>query len=69
MQTAVTMQGTVHSYSTDKGYGFIRRDDGGLDAFYHISSVTGKKPTIGQRVEFELTEDNGRPRAKNVQGQ
>lgn len=73
MQTAVKMQGIVNSYVEPNGerkggYGFIRRDDGERDAFYHISAVLGKNPKIGQRVEFELTEDNGRPRAINVQG-
>jgi CspA family cold shock protein len=52
--------GTVKFFNGTKGFGFIARDDGGADAFVHISAVeragmTGLEPN--QRVTFELETD------------
>ena len=32
-------QGTVKWFNTQKGYGFIKPEDGGADAFVHITAV------------------------------
>ena len=63
--------GTVKFFNTDKGYGFIQPDDGGSDAFVHISAVekAGMR-TLNkeQRVSYELEEgQRGRTSAVNLQ--
>jgi CspA family cold shock protein len=54
--------GTVKWFSPEKGYGFIKREDGS-DVFVHHSGITGdgfKSLNEGERVEFEiLTEPKG----------
>lgn len=52
--------GTVKFFNTEKGYGFIRPDDGGRDVFVHVSAVTRSglgTLAEGQRVSFEVEPD------------
>jgi CspA family cold shock protein len=52
--------GTVKWFNATKGYGFIQQDDGGKDAFVHISAVERaglNSLNEGQKVEFELVSD------------
>ncbi len=66
----VRYDGTVKFFNGTKGFGFIARDDGGADAFVHISAVeraglAGLEPN--QRVSFELeTDRNGKQAAVNL---
>ncbi|QIB32750.1 cold-shock protein [Ancylobacter pratisalsi] len=56
----MAMTGTVKFFNTEKGYGFIRPDDGGRDVFVHVSAVTRSglgTLTEGQRVSFEVEPD------------
>ncbi|PZQ84588.1 MAG: cold-shock protein [Ancylobacter novellus] len=56
----MAMTGTIKFFNTEKGYGFIRPDDGGRDVFVHVSAVTrsGLGTLIeGQRVSFEIEPD------------
>jgi len=62
-------EGTVKWFSSEKGYGFISREDGD-DLFVHFSEIQTegfKTLDEGQAVEFEVsTGRNGKPQASNV---
>jgi CspA family cold shock protein len=63
--------GTVKWFNATKGYGFIQPDDGGKDAFVHISAVerSGLNGLYeGQTVQFELVTDRrtGKVSADNL---
>ena len=63
--------GTVKFFNESKGYGFIAPDDGGTDAFVHISAVErGGMRTLQQqqRVRYELEQDQrGKTSAVNIE--
>lgn len=63
--------GTVKWFNPEKGFGFIQPDDGGKDAFVHISAVerAGMRDLReGQKVAFELVSDRktGKMSADNL---
>ncbi len=62
--------GTVKFFNADKGYGFIAPEDGGNDAFVHISAVEAagmRTLEKDQRVNYELEEDRrGKMAAANL---
>jgi CspA family cold shock protein len=64
-------EGTVKFFNGQKGFGFIARDDGGADAFVHISAVERAGLTDlaeNQRVTFELELDRrGKQAAVNLE--
>ena len=62
--------GTVKFFNEQRGYGFIQPDEGGNDAFVHITAVerAGMRSLLeGQRVNFELEQDRrGKMAAVNL---
>jgi CspA family cold shock protein len=61
--------GTVKFFNTTKGFGFIQPENGDKDVFVHISAVErAGLGTLreGQRVEFEIVTDRGKPAAGNL---
>ena len=63
--------GTVKFFNDSKGYGFIQPDEGGNDAFVHITAVERagmRSLRENQRVSYELEQDRrGKMSAVNLQ--
>jgi CspA family cold shock protein len=63
--------GKVKFFNAQKGYGFIQPEDGGSDAFVHISAVEKAGMTTlnqDQRVSYELEQDRrGKTSAVSLQ--
>ncbi len=67
METRAT--GTVKWFSNAKGFGFITPENGEKDCFVHYSAIEGsgfRTLSEGERVEFEVVQDDKGPAAKNV---
>lgn len=62
--------GTVKWFDPAKGFGFIEPEGGGKDVFVHISAVERSGMSSlseGQRVNFEILTDRGKPAAGNLE--
>jgi CspA family cold shock protein len=63
-------KGTVKWFNPTKGYGFIQPDDGGKDAFVHISAVERaglRTLNEGQKVSYEVQAGrDGKSSAENL---
>lgn len=63
-------RGTVARFMDEKGFGFITPENGGKDVFVHYSSIEGsggrRSLAQGEKVEFDLEQDQKGPRAVNV---
>ena len=62
--------GTVKWFNATKGFGFIEPENGGKDAFVHISAVNAAGLSTlreGQKVTFDLVAGrNGKEAAENL---
>ena len=61
--------GTVKFFNTTRGFGFITPDDGGKDAFVHVTEVQRAGLTSlaeGQRVNYEEVNDPRGLKAVNL---
>ena len=59
--------GTVKWFNSQKGFGFIAPDDGGADAFVHISAVERAGLSDlqdGEKVSYELVSDAAPARSR-----
>jgi len=67
----MAMAGTVKFFNAERGYGFIKPDDGGRDVFVHVTAVEQaglKSLSEGQRLSFDVEPDKkGKgPKAVNL---
>lgn len=62
-------QGQIKKLVEDKGFGFIKRDGGDKDLFFHCSAVQGQFEDLREGQTVTFTEGHGEkgPRAENVQ--
>lgn len=61
--------GTVKWFSDQKGYGFIKPDDGGKDLFVHQSAIVAdgiRSLTEGAPVSYDTEQGPKGPAAANV---
>ncbi|WP_159012557.1 cold shock domain-containing protein [Bradyrhizobium sp. S69] len=63
--------GTLFSWLTEKGYGFLQPDSGNRErAFVHATEMNRlgiRRPIVGTPFEWELIQRNGKPYAVNVE--
>ena len=65
----MSMNGKVKWFNDQKGYGFIKPEDGSPDVFVHHSVIQGqgfKSLQENQKVEFDITPSDKGPKAANV---
>jgi cold shock protein len=56
----MAQHGVVKFFNTEKGYGFIKPDDGSRDIFVHVTAVeqAGLSTLVeGQKISFEIEPD------------
>jgi CspA family cold shock protein len=61
--------GKIKMFDENRGFGFIKPDDGGPDIFFHVSALRdGDEITIGKVVSFEMGADpkSGKSKAVSV---
>lgn len=58
--------GSIKWFDSEKGYGFIQRDEGGSDLFVHHTETDGHTLNEGEKVEFEVGDGQKGPCATQV---
>lgn len=64
------IRGILKTWKEDRGFGFIKPDNGGKDIFIHISALKGmsRRPLTGDVILYQVARDNrGKYKAINAQ--
>ena len=64
------IKGVLKTWKEDRGFGFIKPDDGGKDIFIHISALkaASRRPVTGDVIYYQIAKDNrGKYKAINAQ--
>lgn len=66
-------KGQLKTWKDDRGFGFIKPDNGGKEVFLHISALkgTGRRPKVGDTILYEqVAQPDGKTRAAraSIQG-
>lgn len=65
----VLYKGQLKTWKDERGFGFIKPDDGSKEVFLHISALkrASRRPKVGDTILYELaTESDGKVRASNA---
>ncbi len=63
------IKGVLKTWKEDRGFGFIKPDNGGKDIFIHISALKGvsRRPVTGDVIYYQSAKDNhGKYKAINA---
>ncbi|MGZ8163205.1 MAG: cold shock domain-containing protein [Methylobacter sp.] len=54
-------KGMLKTWKENRGFGFIKPDNGGKDIFIHISSLKGvsRRPVTGDVIYYQTAKDSG----------
>lgn len=62
-------QGRIASWNSQRGFGFIKQEQGGADLFVHITTLQfdGRPPEVGEKVSYLIgSSKDGKPCAVQV---
>ncbi|KON26637.1 cold-shock protein [miscellaneous Crenarchaeota group archaeon SMTZ-80] len=61
------MEGTIKFFNSTRGYGFITNDEGDKDTYVNVADVQDNvELNEGDRVSYDVEQEDRGPRAKNV---
>ena len=60
--------GMLKTWKDDRGFGFIKPDDGSEDMFIHISALKGlnRRPYRGEIIIYQIETEGGKSKAVNA---